>query len=130
MKEQTNKANNLILGAIYINANTGERMRLISILPCRGVWMETYDGQGYGDLIKFEDVHYADSDEVQDFLQDLEVFNADAKAPAYKDDGYQLPPPPEVIHVAGFVAEDDEWYIGCDTVTAPDGNDYPIKDRD
>ena len=87
MKEQTNKSNNIILGAIYINANTGEPMRLISILPCRGVWMETYDGQGYGDLIKFEDVHYADSDEVQDFLQDLEVFNADAKAPAYKDDG-------------------------------------------
>ena len=130
MKEQTNKANNLLLGAIYINANTGQPCRLVNIVSCQGVWLETFDGQGYGDLVKFEDCHYADSDEVQDFLQDLEVFNDSNKAPAYKDDGYQLPPPPEVIHVRGFVAEDDEWYIGCDTVTAPDGNDYPIKDRD
>ena len=124
------KASNLILGAIYINATTGQPCRLVNIVSCQGVWLETFDGQGYGDLVKFEDVGYADIDEVQDFLQDLEVVNADAKAPAYKDDGYHLPPPPEVIHVRGFVAEDDEWYIGCDTVTAPDGNDYPIKDRD
>ena len=86
MKEQTNKANNLRLGAIYINDNTGQPMRLISILPCVGVWMETYDGQGYGDRINFEDVHYADLDEVQDFLEDLRVYNASEKAPAFKVD--------------------------------------------
>ena len=92
--------------------------------------METFDGQGYGETIKFEDVFYADADEVQDYLDDLAVWKNSETAPAYKDDGYQLPPPPEVIHVRGVVAEDDEWYIGCDTITAPDGNDYPIKDRD
>ena len=128
MKEQTNKANNLILGAIYINHNTGAPCRLVNIVSCQGVWLETFDGQGYGDLVKFEDVGYADIDEVQDFLDDHAVFVGSEKAPAYKDDGHQLPPPPEVIHVRGFVAEDDEYYIGCDTVTGPDGNDYPIKD--
>ncbi len=30
----------------------------------------------------------------------------------------------------GFVSEDDETYYGCDTITAPDGNEYPIRDRD
>ena len=83
MKENT-KANNLRLGAIYINANTGQPMRLINIVPCQGVWMETYDGQGYGDLIKFEDVLYADIDEVQDFLDDLAVYAGSSNAPAYK----------------------------------------------
>lgn len=82
MKE--NKANNLRLGAIYINTNTGQPARLITILPCKGVWMETYDGQGYGETVKFEDVSYADMDEVKDFLQDLEVFNGSDKAPSHK----------------------------------------------
>ena len=74
MKEQTNKANNLRLGAIYINANTGEPCRLVNIVPCEGAWLETFDGQGYGETIKFADVLYAKLDEVQDFLEDLEVF--------------------------------------------------------
>jgi hypothetical protein len=30
----------------------------------------------------------------------------------------------------GFVSEDDETYYGCDTITAPDGKEYPIRDRD
>ena len=47
-----------------------------------------------------------------------------------KDEKDQLPPPPEVIHVRGWLAEDDEWYTGHDTITAPDGKEYPIKDRD
>ena len=47
-----------------------------------------------------------------------------------KDEKDQLPPPPEVLHVRGWLAEDDEWYIGHDTVTGADGKDYPIKDRD
>ncbi len=34
------------------------------------------------------------------------------------------------ILVRGFLQEDDEIYFGCDTITAPDGNEYPIKDRD
>lgn len=126
--KQNNKANNLREGAIYINANSGAPCRLVNIIPCTGVWLETYDGEGYGDLVKFEDVHYADTDEVQDFLDDHRVWNTSDKAPAYKDDGYQLPPPPEVIHVRAWDSRDDESYIGCNTVTAPDGNDYPIKD--
>ena len=85
MKEQTNKANNPLLGAIYINANTGQPMRLITIVPCQGVWMETYDGQGYGDLIEFEDVHYASDDEVQDYLEDYRVYTANEKADSHKE---------------------------------------------
>ena len=75
MKENTNKANNLRLGAIYINANTGTPCRLVNIVACQGVWLEAYDGQGYGDLVKFEDVSYADMDEVQDYLDDYRVYN-------------------------------------------------------
>ena len=69
------KATNLILGAIYINGITGDARRLVNIIPCQGVWLEAYDGQGYGDLVKFEDVSYADMDEVQDFLDDYRVYN-------------------------------------------------------
>ena len=77
MKQQmkNNKASNLILGAIYINATTGTPCRLVNIVSCQGVWLEAYDGQGYGDLVKFEDVSYADMDEVQDFLDDYRVYN-------------------------------------------------------
>ena len=75
MKEQTNKANNLRLGAIYINTNTGAPCRLVNIVACQGVWLEAFDGQGYGDLVRFEDVAYADADEVQDFLDDYRVYN-------------------------------------------------------
>jgi hypothetical protein len=82
--KQNNKANNLRLGAIYMNANTGTPCRLVNIVPCTGAWLETFDGEGYGDTVKFEDVHYADTDEVQDFLQDLEVFNGSDKAPPHK----------------------------------------------
>ena len=75
MKEQTNKASNLILGAIYINANTGQPCRLVNSVSCQGVWLESYDGQGYGDLVQFQDCHYADKDDVQDFLADHRVYN-------------------------------------------------------
>jgi len=77
-----NKANNLREGAIYINANSGTPCRLVNIVPCEGAWLETFDGQGYGDTVKFEDVHYADSDDVQDFLEDHRVYNASEKAPS------------------------------------------------
>ena len=36
----------------------------------------------------------------------------------------------DIIHYPGFVSEDDETYYGCDTITAPDGKEYPIRDRD
>ena len=88
MKEQTNKANNLILGAVYINANTGAPCRLVNIVSCQGVWLETYDGQGYGDLVKFKDCHYADIDEVNDYLEDHRVYNASKKAPTHKPVNY------------------------------------------
>ena len=72
MKE---KANNLKIGAIYINGVTGNPCRLVNLLPCEGAWLEAYDGEGYGDTVKFENVHYADSDEVQDYLEDVRAFN-------------------------------------------------------
>ena len=85
MKEQTNnKASNLILGAIYINANTGQPCRLVNIVSCQGVWLESYDGQGYGDLVQFNDCHYADADEVQDYLDDYRAYTASEKAPSHK----------------------------------------------
>lgn len=69
------KATNLKLGAIYINAVTHQPERLVHIVPCEGAWLETYDGIGYGDTVNFEDVHYADSDEVQDFLDDHSAYH-------------------------------------------------------
>lgn len=78
------KANNLKLGAIYTNANTGQPARLVNIVSCQGVWLEAYDGEGYGEHVDFDDVHYADQDQVQDFLEDLEVYKASEKAPSHK----------------------------------------------
>ncbi len=82
------RANNIKIGAIYINAITSEPMRLLAILPCEGVWMETYDGQGYGTTIKFSDVHYATMDEVQDFLEDLHTYEN-----PWPPNGINLPTP-------------------------------------
>ena len=124
MKEN-NKANNLQEGRIYINATTGEPMRLISIIPCQGVWMETYDGQGYGDLIEFEDVHYASDDEVQDYLEDLRAYTASKKAPSHKDVD-QLCPVAEVINWRGCVAADDEHIVGY--YNDDEGNDIRCRD--
>jgi hypothetical protein len=86
MKENTTKANNLLLGAVYINATTGQPCRLVNIVSCQGVWLESYDGQGYGELVKFEDCHYASQDDVDDYLEDLRVYTASEKAPTYKPD--------------------------------------------
>ena len=86
MKNKNEKASNLILGAIYINATTGAPCRLVNIVACQGVWLEAYDGQGYGDLVKFEDVAYADADEVQDYLEDLRVYEGKPSAPSHKLD--------------------------------------------
>ena len=68
------KANNQKIGAIYINAHTEQPARLVNIVPCEGAWLESYDGQGYGDTISFDHVMYADRDEVQDFLEDVETY--------------------------------------------------------
>ena len=125
MKEQTNKANNLRLGAIYINANTGAPCRLVNIVACQGVWLEAYDGQGYGDTVKFEDVHYADTDEVQDFLEDFRVYNATERyqhgvAPSHKSER-------EYYHGKEIVRDSDGsavigWYDDND------GNDIRCRD--
>jgi|TARA_R110000737_G_C14462479_1_gene465220 hypothetical protein len=82
MNKETKKANNLQCGRIYINATTGEPCRLVSILPCQGVWLEEYDGEGYGETVAFEDVRYADKDEVLDFLEDLRAFTSKTLAKA------------------------------------------------
>ena len=105
MKEQnTMKANNLILGAIYINATTGEPCRLVNIVSCQGVWLETFDGQGYGETVSFDDCHYASGDEVQDFLDDLAVYKANEKADSHKE----LPAPPAVIRIKNY---DTQWNV-------------------
>jgi len=84
MKEQTNKANNLQCGRIYINATTGQPCRLVNIVACEGAWLETYDGQGYGVTVSFDDVLFASVDEVQDYLEDLRAYTASEKAPSHK----------------------------------------------
>jgi hypothetical protein len=120
MNKENNKASNLILGAIYINATTGQPCRLVNIVSCQGVWLETFDGQGYGDLVKFEDCHYADIDEVQDYLQDLEVYNGSDKAPAYK-------PEREYLNGKEIVRDyDNEIVIGY--YDDNDGNDIRCRD--
>ena len=126
-KEIMKKANNLKLGAIYINGITGSPCRLITILPCEGAWLETFDGEGYGETVKFEDVHYADADEVQDFLDDLAVFKGSATAPSHKEtsEHYNMPFD-DVIIERGFVQEDDVHYVGY----YDDGHGNDIRCRD
>ena len=53
------KANKLILGAIYINALSGQPCRLVNIVSCEGAWLESFDGSGYGVTVPFDAVHYA-----------------------------------------------------------------------
>ena len=64
------KANNLILGAIYINALSGQPCRLVNIVSCEGAWLESFDGSGYGVTVPFDAVHYASQDEVDDYLEE------------------------------------------------------------
>jgi len=112
MKEQmkTQKANDLQCGRIYINATTGQPCRLVNIVACEGVWLETYDNQGYGDLVPFDAVHYASDDEVQDYLEDLRAYTASEKAPSHKAVNYDTQ-----WSVQGYYNDDE-------------GND--IRDRD
>jgi hypothetical protein len=34
------------------------------------------------------------------------------------------------ITFEGWHSDEKETFIGCDTITGPDGKEYPIKDRD
>jgi len=120
MKEQNKKATDLQCGRIYINANTGEPCRLLTILACEGVWLENAFGDGYGDTVAFEDVFYASEDEVQDFLEDHRTFTADAKAPSHK-------PAREYAYGKEIVRDSDGsavigWYDDND------GNDIRCRD--
>jgi len=63
-------AKNIKLGAIYLNANTLQEIRVLNVIPCQGVWFEYADGSGYGDTLPFADVLYAKLDEVTDYLED------------------------------------------------------------
>ena len=110
MKNETMKANNLILGAIYTNATTGQPCRLVNIVSCQGVWLEAFDGQGYGDLVKFEDCHYADVDEVEDYLEDYRVYNASKKAPAYKAEPVNYD---KLWNVQGYYNDDNGNDVRC-----------------
>ena len=87
MKEQmkTQKANNLQCGRIYINALSGQPCRLVNIVACQGVWLESYDGSGYGVTVPFDAVLYASDDEVQDYLEDLRAYTASEKASSHKE---------------------------------------------
>ena len=77
-------ATNLLLGAIYINTLSGQPCRLVNIVPCQGAWLESYDGSGYGVTVKFENVAYASPDEVQDYREDLRVYEGKPSAPSHK----------------------------------------------
>ena len=70
---QNKQAHNLKLGAIYVLKGTYEKVRLISILPCQGVWVENAQGEGYGETVPFSQVLYANDEEVKNFLETLEA---------------------------------------------------------
>ena len=69
------QALNLKLGAIYVLKGTCEKVRLLNIWPCEGVWVESADGEcNYdenGDIktVPFEHLLYANAVEVKNFLE-------------------------------------------------------------
>jgi hypothetical protein len=71
LQEGRERASNLKLGAVYFHDN--EAKRLDQIISCQGVWLVDAVGDGYGETIPFDEVGYADLDEVQDFVDDCEV---------------------------------------------------------
>tara|TARA_Y100000310_G_scaffold303287_1_gene341506 strand:- start:421 stop:702 length:282 start_codon:yes stop_codon:yes gene_type:complete len=77
------QAHNLQVGRIYVYAGTMETVRLVGIIPCEGVWLETFDGQsidnGAGIVIPFADVLYASNDEVEDYLEELRAYRLEKK---------------------------------------------------
>ena len=73
IKMMNEQAHNLKLGAIYVLKGTYEKVRLISILPCQGVWVENAQGEGYGNTVPFKQLLYANDEEVKNFLETLEA---------------------------------------------------------
>ena len=73
IKMMNEQAHNLKLGAIYVLKGTYEKVRLISVVPCQGVWVENAKGEGYGNTVPFEQVLYANDEEVKNFLETLEA---------------------------------------------------------
>jgi len=70
---QMKQARNLKIGAIYVLAGTYEKVRLITILPCEGVWVENAQGEGYGKTIPFKQLLYANKVEVENYLENSRV---------------------------------------------------------
>ena len=69
IKMMNEQAHNLKLGAIYVLAGTYEKVRLITVLPCQGVWVENAKGEGYGKTVPFKHLLYANGEEVKNFLE-------------------------------------------------------------
>ena len=126
MKKQTNKANNLRLGAIYINATTGTPCRLVHIVPCEGAWLESYDGQGYGDTVKFEDVYYADADEVEDYLADHRVYNDVTSTKV--NNGIETTLNEREYVYGKEIVRDEDGHAVIGWYDDNDGNDYRCRD--
>ena len=69
------QAHNLKLGAIYVLKGTCEKVRLLNIWPCEGVWVEGADGECHyddnGDIktVPFKHLLYANAVEVKNFLE-------------------------------------------------------------
>jgi hypothetical protein len=66
------RAHNLKLGAIYVLKGTYEKVRLLNILPCEGVWVENAKGEGYGKTVPFKQLLYANDVEVKNYLETLD----------------------------------------------------------
>ena len=116
---KNNKASNLIIGAIYINANTGTPCRLVNIVSCQGVWLEAYDGEGYGDLVKFEDCQYADIDEVTDYLEDYRAYHT--------ADGYKVTDRIDSLYKKAFMSDERQVDMNGDVYVRED-EDYLCRD--
>ena len=69
------QARNLKLGAIYVLKGTYEKVRLLNIWPCEGVWVESangkchYDDNGNIETVPFEHLLYANNVEVKNYLE-------------------------------------------------------------
>jgi hypothetical protein len=73
---QMKQAHNLKLGAIYVLKGTYEKVRLLNIWPCEGVWVGSADGpylfDDNGDIktVPFKHLLYANDEEVKNFLEE------------------------------------------------------------
>ena len=73
---QMKQALNLKLGAIYVLKGTYEKVRLLNIWPCEGVWVANakgesrYDNDGHLETVPFKHLLYANDEEVKNFLEE------------------------------------------------------------